>query len=96
MKILKIIVDEIPKSCWYCPYALMDDDTVFYCSALPVSPLDNALNEHNLYVAKPDWCPLVTEKTDEEFFYKYREEFMESEDKQDEKRGMPWIGWVRE
>ena len=68
MKIIKVIVDELPKTCGECPYALVDDwaddedGLVYFCSAMPVLPdnvKDNSLGDIVLADhCRPDWCPL--------------------------------------
>ena len=57
MKIIKVIVDEVPISCYYCPYMIYDDEADGYiCLAKIVSEFDNLITDTH---ARPDWCPLI-------------------------------------
>ena len=60
MKIIKVIVDEMPENCYCCPYSIYDDESSEYvCLAMIVSTVDNLISD--MY-ARPDWCPLVVER----------------------------------
>lgn len=50
MKVLKVIVDELPKNCFSCDFSY---DRV--CSVL------FKRLEETRFETRPDWCPLVTE-----------------------------------
>ena len=55
MKILKVIVDEVPDGCLYCDLSSVWDSTKSKCR----------LNGKKLFYEnkseRPDWCPLVAE-----------------------------------
>jgi hypothetical protein len=52
MKVIKAIVDEIPKACINCGYGYLKNSpycTLSQCKGIDVNP----------YISRPDWCPLV-------------------------------------
>jgi len=51
MKIIKVIVDEMPKACINCGYGHLKDSpycTLNQCRGIDINP----------YERRPDWCPL--------------------------------------
>ena len=50
MKVLKVIVDEVPKSCQPCEFSV---DVLNMCSLMT-----RELEEWGFYKERPDWCPL--------------------------------------
>jgi hypothetical protein len=62
MKVIKVIVDELPESCGCCPYTIYDaelDGDI--CMAMISGEIDNRLYT-SIYTAnpRPVWCPLIT------------------------------------
>ena len=54
MNVIKVIVDEMPKSCKECKFEAVTLGNNPYCD-LSMSTLDNDRNR-----TRHDWCPLVT------------------------------------
>ena len=55
MKVLKVIVDEVPESCFLCRGAVRKDKD--YNCGVVLRELSR-----NDFKKRPDWCPLVVEK----------------------------------
>lgn len=51
MKVIKVIVDELPKNCCTC-FLVGDDSSFGYCLA-------GEELESDYFIRRPDWCPLV-------------------------------------
>jgi hypothetical protein len=73
MKVIKVIVDELPDGCTGCPYMYLDDDDSLICFALPVSEKDNLILSGEFVIPdiilRPDWCPLIDMNKIESFVY---------------------------
>lgn len=66
MKILKVIVDEMPKGCGDCSfcywYMINPDDEIrsdMWCELVDKAVLSKD------FTARPDWCPLVEESEEQ-------------------------------
>ena len=57
MKIIKVIVDELPESCFHCRGAYDDPVNGYMCNVMikVLYPKDD-------FDKRPDWCPLVTQE----------------------------------
>jgi hypothetical protein len=80
MKILKVIVDEVPKSCFWCDLCTQSSDVGSMLVTYNCNIVGKSVDAWESDGKRPDWCPLVAELTDDEYFYKYRKEFIESEE----------------
>lgn len=60
MKVIKVIVDELPNSCNLCPFSLQDDGYHF-CCARSLLEDEHELTMKNIIQERPDWCPIMTE-----------------------------------
>jgi len=60
MKILKVIVDELPESCGYCVHGY-HNGVNGRCSVFGIVTLSPKRIDADIYeTSRPDWCPLVT------------------------------------
>ena len=56
MNIVKIIVDEYPMSCFYCPFLRDNIDGRFCGAAFHGNGWMYELDQHDW--ARPEWCPM--------------------------------------
>ena len=63
MKILKIIVDELPNMCFMCPFAMKGPSEVALCAAKYNTCKDKNNHQYKIYLTAipPIWCPLELE-----------------------------------
>jgi len=68
MKILKVVVDELPKSCSDCPYPYgVQNEIDWFCGIMQTAAEEDEMGETDDYSAnnyrdRPDWCPLRTQE----------------------------------
>jgi len=71
MKILKVVVDELPDGCSGCPYSRPLDEFVtendkyqYFCLSKNMEkPGDTQLlTMQNMFNQRPSWCPLVKDE----------------------------------
>jgi hypothetical protein len=61
MKIIKVIVDELPESCNICPFSMPGYDN-YFCLVRSALDENNYITMENMVHTRPDWCPLLEEK----------------------------------
>jgi len=66
MNIKKIIVDELPRACFMCPFAMRGPGEVARCAAKYNTRKFKNYHGYKVYLAgtPPLWCPLELESED--------------------------------
>lgn len=59
MKIIKVIVDELPEGCRLCQFRLYDTIYRMHICNLTGQEIDDLIVEKQ---TRPEWCPLMTHK----------------------------------
>ena len=65
MRIVKVVVTELPEKCWDCPFPFGGNDHPgWQCSIMEM--VDNSQVWDISDESRPTWCPLVKQKDGEE------------------------------
>ena len=57
MKVIKVVVDELPSGCLFCDFSTVWDSTKSKCR---LANKRTVFQENK--TERPDWCPLMTQK----------------------------------
>ena len=60
MKVIKVIVDELPKGCNWCPFVVVANHLMCIAIVKTLGYVDDPMTD------RPGWCPLVLKESEEE------------------------------